>query len=84
MVDNLDFAPACKLALLLTITLVIGNPPIKPDIVFPMPCANNSLLVLVTLLSGSKLSTASTLNKVSKLAIMAIIKPLENIMMYGV
>ena len=53
----------------------MGKPPIKPEIVLPTPCANNSLLVLVTLLSGSKLSTASILNKVSKLAIIAIIKP---------
>ena len=34
MVDNLDFAPALMLALLRTITLVTGKPPIKPAIDF--------------------------------------------------
>ena len=61
------------MAELLTITCVIGNPPTKPEIMLPVPCANNSLLVGVTFLSGSNLSEASTLNNVSKLATKAIV-----------
>ncbi len=62
------------LAELLTITCVIGNPPINPEIIFPVPWANNSLLVGVTFLYGSNLSVASTHNKVSKLATNAMVK----------
>ena len=51
--------PAFTLAELLTITDVIGKPPKKPLIMFPVPCATNSLFVGVTLLIGSILSTAS-------------------------
>jgi hypothetical protein len=51
----------------------MGNPPIRPEIRFPIPCAFNSKLVGVTLLLGSNLSAASVLNKVSKLAIIAIV-----------
>ena len=71
IVDNFDLPPKLILSDLLTITCVTGNPPIKPDTILPKPCAFNSLLVGVTLLSGSNLSVASTLNKVSKLATMA-------------
>src|SRR5690606_5565061 len=73
IVDNFDLPPDCTLAELLTITCVIGKPPINPEIMFPVPCANNSLLVGVTFLSGSSLSDASTHNKVSKLATRAMV-----------
>jgi len=56
-----------------TITCVIGNPPIKPERIFPVPWASNSLLVGVTRLIGSNLSVASTHKSVSKLATKAIV-----------
>ena len=40
--DILDLAPASMLAEPLTITAVIGKPPIKPEIMLPTPCAFNS------------------------------------------
>ena len=51
----------------------MGKPPINPERIFPVPCANSSLLVGVTFLSGSILSVASTHNNVSKLATNAIV-----------
>ena len=48
MVDDFVFAPALALAEVLTITEVIGNPPINPETMFPTPWAFNSLLVGVT------------------------------------
>ena len=60
------------LAELLTITCVIGIPPISPEMIFPIPWAFNSRLVGVTFFSGSNLSVASTHNNVSKLATIAI------------
>ena len=71
MVDFFDFAPAFTFTELLTITEAMGNPPIKPEIILPIPWAFNSLFVGVILFSGSSLSIASTANSVSKLAIMA-------------
>ena len=68
MVDILLFPPDWMLAELLTITCVIGNPPINPEIIFPAPCAKSSLLVGVTFLFGSSLSVASTQSRVSRLA----------------
>ena len=44
-----------------------------PDMILPAPCASSSLLVGVTLLSGSKRSVASTQSKVSKLATKAMV-----------
>ncbi len=73
--DNFDLAPAFTLALLRTITLVTGRPPIKLAAALPTPCENNSLLVLVTRLSGSRLSIASMLSNVSSEAIRAINAP---------
>ena len=43
MVDNFVAAPALILTELLTITDVIGMPPTKPEKIFPIPCATNSL-----------------------------------------
>ena len=73
MADNCVLALAFMFAELRTITIVIGNPPIRPDIALPIPCAFNSLLVGDMFLSGSSLSVASTLNKVSILPTMAIV-----------
>ena len=67
MADVFVFAPKFMFAELRTITCVIGKPPINPEITFPNPCAFNSRLVGVILLSGSNLSVASTQSKVSKL-----------------
>ena len=58
---------------LLTITCVIGNPPIIPDIMLPAPWARSSRLVGVTFLCGSNLSVASTHRRVSRLATKAIV-----------
>ena len=75
--DNLLLAPATILALLRTITAVTGKPPNKADAEFPIPCAINSLLVGVIRLKGSNLSEASMLNKVSKLATIAILNAIN-------
>jgi hypothetical protein len=72
----LVFAPAFTLALLLTITLVSGSPPISPLVKLPNPCATSSLFGGVTLLIGSNLSTASIPNSVSKEATIANVSPL--------
>ncbi|CAI8218499.1 MAG: Uncharacterised protein [Flavobacteriaceae bacterium] len=61
------------LAELLTITWVIGRPPIAPEMTLPTPWANNSRFVGVTLLCGSILSVASTQSSVSKLATTQIV-----------
>src|ERR1043165_6716364 len=74
IVEVLVFACAFILAELLTITLVIGKPPIKPEAILPIPCANNSRLGEVALFSGSILSTASRHNKVSIEATAAMVK----------
>ena len=37
MADIFDFPPDCILAELLTITCVMGKPPIMPEIIFPVP-----------------------------------------------
>ena len=74
MVDSLDCALAFKLAELRTITLVMGNPPNKPEVMFPIPCATNSLLVEVTRFCGSSLSTASIHKSVSIEATAASVK----------
>src|SRR5690242_13183684 len=74
IVDAFDFACAFTLAELLTITLVIGKPPIRPEAMLPIPCANNSRLGEVALFSGSSLSTASIHNSVSIDATAAIVK----------
>src|SRR6188508_751391 len=66
--DNLVFAPAFTLAVVLTITDVIGNPPIRPAKIFPTPCAFNSAFALEYLFIGSILSPASRHNNVSILA----------------
>ena len=79
MVDFFDFAPALTFTELRTITEAIGNPPIKPEIILPAPCAFNSLFVGVIRFSGSSLSIASTANSVSKLAIIAIEKAITQI-----
>lgn len=73
MVDILLRAFAFAFAELLTITLVTGKPPIKPEVMLPTPCANNSLLVDVVRLSESNLSIASILSKVSTEATIAIV-----------
>ncbi len=65
MLDSFDWAPALRLAVDLTMTEVNGKPPIKPEIILPVPCASSSRLVGVTLLSGSILSVASMVSKVS-------------------
>ena len=67
------------LAELLTITCVIGNPPIIPESIFPVPWAKSSRLVGVVLLCGSSLSVASTHNKVSRLATNAMVNPVIQI-----
>ena len=69
--ETLLLAPEATLAELRTITDVSGNPPINPLIILPIHCAFSSLLVGVTLLSGSSLSTASMPRRVSKLATIA-------------
>ena len=71
--DTFDFAPAFIFAELLTITCVIGNPPIKPEIIFPTPCAFSSRFVPDLYYNESSLSVASTLKSVSKLPIKAIV-----------
>src|SRR5688572_29331203 len=73
MEDAFVRAPAATLAELLTITAVIGNPPISPLTILPSPCALSSWLSGDVRLNGSSLSTASILNKLSKLATMAIV-----------
>ena len=75
MADIFDLAPAFALAEVLTITDVIGNPPIIPLKKFPIPWANNSRFGLVTLFSGSILSAASIQSNVSILATIAIVNP---------
>ena len=72
MADNLLLAPKDMLAELRTITCVTGKPPIKPDNMLPKPWALSSWLVGVTRRKGSSLSVASTHNKVSKLATIAM------------
>ena len=44
--DNFVLAPAFILAVVLTITDVIGKPPINPESILPMPCAFNSVFAL--------------------------------------
>ena len=73
--DIFVFAPAFTLADVLTITDVIGNPPISPEKIFPTPCAFNSRLVGVTLLYGSNASAASIFSSVSRLATIASVRP---------
>src|SRR6188768_3839066 len=75
MADNLDFAPAALFAEVRTTTDVIGNPPINEHIIFPIPCALNSTLVLVYRLWTSILSAASMHNSVSIEATIAIVIP---------
>ena len=82
MAENLDFAPELTFALLRTMTLVTGKPPIKPASILPKPCDKSSRLVFVTFRSGSRLSTASMLKSVSKDAIMAIIKPVTMTLLF--
>lgn len=65
--------PAFTLADERTVTAVIGKVPIKPAIVFPIPCATNSLFVGETLFIGSILSAASKLKSVSNEATIAIV-----------
>ena len=74
MVESLVWAPKEILAELRTITCVMGNPPIRPDTILPIPWAFNSWLVEVTRFFGSNLSVASTHNRVSRLATIAIVK----------
>src|SRR5688572_29892038 len=71
--DNLVLAPAFILAVVLTITEVIGSPPSKPAKIFPTPCAFNSTLALEYLFIGSILSAASRHNSVSILATAAMV-----------
>src|SRR5690606_33627538 len=73
MADNLVLAPALIFAVVLTITEVIGSPPIIPEIMLPMPCAFSSLLGLEYLFLGSILSPASRQSNVSMLATTAIV-----------
>src|SRR6186713_644368 len=73
MADIFVFAPAFTLAVVLTITDVIGMPPINPAKMFPIPCAFNSVLELENLFIGSILSPASKHNNVSTLATAAIV-----------
>ncbi len=73
--ESLVLAPAFTLAEVLTITEVIGRPPIKPEIRLPIPCACNSLFALEYLFNGSILSPASRHSSVSMLATMAIVTP---------
>ena len=68
MAEYFDFPPDWILAELRTITCVIGRPPINPEMMLPIPCAFNSLLVGVAKCSGSSLSVASTHKRVSRLA----------------
>ncbi len=44
--DNLVLAPAFTFAEVLTITEVIGKPPINPERILPIPCAFNSVFAL--------------------------------------
>ena len=62
------------LAELLTITEVRGRAPIKPEILFPIPWAINSLFEFTDPFCGTNLSIASKLNKVSMLATIANVK----------
>ena len=71
--DRRDLPPALMLAALRTMTAVIGNPPNKPLMILPIPCALSSRLVGARRFKGSSLSVASRLNRVSKLAIIAIV-----------
>src|SRR5690554_1844898 len=71
--DIFDFAPALALADERTTTDVIGSPPNKELIRFPVPCAFNSRLVLVNRFCGSIRSEASIHKSVSIEAIMAIV-----------
>src|SRR6185295_12866023 len=73
MVDSLVFAPAFMLAVVLTITEVIGRPPNKPERKLPTPCAFNSTFALENLFIGSILSEASRQRSVSMLATVAIV-----------
>ena len=41
MADNFVLPPDCTLAELLTITCVIGSPPMSPEIIFPAPWASS-------------------------------------------
>ena len=58
MADNFVLPPKLIFAELLTITWVIGNPPIKPDTILPKPCDFNFRFVGVILLSGYNFSVA--------------------------
>src|SRR5678815_2925068 len=74
-VDILVFFFFFTLAEERTITEVMGRPPINPEIILPMPCAFSSRSLLVTLWYGSRSSTASILNSVSRLATNARVMP---------
>ena len=71
--ESFVFAPAFTLAVVLTITDVIGKPPSNPARIFPTPCAFNSVFALENLFIGSILSPASRHNNVSILATAAIV-----------
>src|SRR5690554_3357457 len=68
-----DFAPALILAEVLTTTEVMASPPKRPLIMLPIPCAFNSVLVLVKRFMGSSLSEASIHSKDSMEATMAMV-----------
>src|SRR5690606_31585677 len=67
------FPPELTLAVVLTITEVIGKPPNKPLSMLPTPWAFNSVLVFVYRFKGSNLSAASIQSNVSILATAAIV-----------
>src|SRR5471030_2600879 len=58
-------APLAILAVLLTISAIIGRPPIMPDTALPSPTAARSRLLFACRLYGSSLSTAEQLSTVS-------------------
>jgi hypothetical protein len=64
-VDAFVFAPALTFADERTTTEVTGNPPINAESMLPVPCAYNSRFAGLMRFSGSSLSAASRLNKVS-------------------
>src|SRR5688572_9273666 len=73
MAETLVLAPALMLAVVLTITEVMGRPPSNPDKKLPTPCAFNSTFALEYLFIGSILSAASKQRSVSMLATVAIV-----------
>src|SRR6188474_387194 len=73
IVESFDLAPALILADVLTITDVMGRPPIKPAKIFPIPWALNSVFELANRLNGSIFPPASRQSSVSILATVAIV-----------